>query len=552
MTKLFNLIFLVVIWGGQAFAGVADPLRYLPVQDAGRLKPYDTLARESLELIHGKLKYKGKDAIEVVTTWMVIPEQWDEMELVEVRHKGLRDALKLDGEKIHYSVIELMSNSRLPLVLQEMRSRRETGEKLNPYFQAVQRLENQIGLYQAFKLGKALRVVPNRETDTWLDVSELQEPHHGRFREVASAFVQSIAAATGGEGEKPSAEKQKAAEEALAKAVAAFVDGARQEAPDKYASSTAIKAEVHYNAFHPIKWSWVCYLLSGVGFIAFLVNRRDRWRMFGWWFFGIGMALHTYGMALRIYLAGRPPVSNMYETVIWVPFGALLFAALIYRSQRNLLIMIAANVIAVLCLILTDLAPTVLDDSIQPLEPVLRSTFWLTTHVLIITISYAAYFLAFALGDWVLFCYLKDEKKYAVTINQSVQAIYRAIQIGCVLLAAGIILGGVWADYSWGRFWGWDPKETWALIAFLGYVALLHARLTGLVRAFGTAAGAVVAFSLVVMAWYGVNFVLGAGLHSYGFGAGGVEYVSAFVFAHILFVGFAIAVRRSRLKAMNG
>lgn len=552
MIRIFKFLVFGALWGGQAFAGVADSLRYLPVQDAGRLKPYDTLARESLELIHGKLKYRGKDAIEVVTTWMVIPEQWDEMELVEVRHKGVRDALKLDDKRIHYSIRELMTNSRLPLVLQEMRGRRETGEKLNPYFQAVQRLENQIGLYQAFKMGRALRVVPNRETDTWFDVSELQEPHHGRFRDIATAFVQSIAAVTPADGETASPEKQRAAEDALKGAVTAFVAGARQEVPDKYTDDFAIKAEVHYNSFHPIMWSWVFYLFSLIGFVAFLVNQRGGWRGFGWWCFWIGLGLHVYGMALRVYLAGRPPVSNMYETMVWVPFGVLVFAALIYRYQKNLLILIAANVVAVLCLILTDLAPTVLDDSIQPLEPVLRSTFWLTTHVLIITISYAAYFLAFALGDWVLFCYLKDEKKYAVTINQSVQAIYRAIQIGSVLLAAGIILGGVWADYSWGRFWGWDPKETWALIAFLGYVALLHARLTGLVRAFGTAAGAVVAFSLVIMAWYGVNFVLGAGLHSYGFGAGGVEYVSGFVFVHLLYVGFAIAVRRSRLKAQGG
>jgi ABC-type transport system involved in cytochrome c biogenesis permease subunit len=122
------------------------------------------------------------------------------------------------------------------------------------------------------------------------------------------------------------------------------------------------------------------------------------------------------------------------------------------------------------------------------------------------------------------------------------------MQIGVALLAPGIILGGIWADYSWGRFWGWDPKETWALIALLGYTAVLHGRLAGWLKDFGTIVTSVVSFSLVIMAWYGVNFVLGAGLHSYGFGAGGVEYVSAFVAAHLLFTLFVVMVRQGKLK----
>jgi ABC-type transport system involved in cytochrome c biogenesis permease subunit len=200
-------------------------------------------------------------------------------------------------------------------------------------------------------------------------------------------------------------------------------------------------------------------------------------------------------------------------------------------------------------LVLTDLAPTVLDGSIHPLEPVLRSTFWLSTHVLIITISYAAFFLAFALGDLVLFFYLKDEEKYSAQIRQGVQSIYRAMQIGVVLVAAGTILGGVWADYSWGRFWGWDPKETWAFITLLGYLAVLHGRLAGFIKNFQLAACAIVTFSLVIMAWYGVNFVLGAGLHSYGFGAGGVEYVTGFVVLHLLYVAYVSTVRYTKSKS---
>jgi hypothetical protein len=117
---------------------------------------------------------------------------------------------------------------------------------------------------------------------------------------------------------------------------------------------------------------------------------------------------------------------------------------------------------------------------------------------------------------------------------------YKAIQVGVLLLAAGTILGGVWADSSWGRFWGWDPKEVWALVALLGYLCVLHARFAGWVGQRGLPALSVACFSLVVMAWYGVNFVLGAGLHSYGFGGGGQGWVYAAVLIEMLYAGLAL------------
>jgi cytochrome c-type biogenesis protein CcsB len=289
-------------------------------------------------------------------------------------------------------------------------------------------------------------------------------------------------------------------------------------------------------------------LIGALSLIVHMVSKRKWANVSAFLFLPLGFLLHAIGLAIRVYLAGRPPVSNMYETVVWVPLGVMFFGFLLGHLQKNRLLLLCSSTVAIFCLILTDLSPTVLDGSIQPLEPVLRSTFWLSTHVLIITISYAAFFLAFAIGDLTLFYYLKNEKQFVKQIDQGIKSIYRSIQIGVVLLAFGIILGGIWADYSWGRFWGWDPKETWALIALLGYLALLHGRLVGWVRNFELAAGAVVAFSLVIMSWYGVNFLLGAGLHTYGFGAGGVEYVFTFVIAQLCYVAYVTTVRYGRLK----
>ena len=539
---MIQRILIVMLVAFISFTSVAsdltEGLRLLPVQDLGRLKPFDTFARESLHLVYGKKKFNGRSAVDVVLTWMLIPDYWDEQKFVEIRHSGLREALKLHEKDMLYSPKELFFNERMSLLFQELKSQQTANEKLNPYYQAVQRLQNQMAVFHMIKTGNGVRVAPNPESDTWLSVAELDGELAGAFSEITKAVAKGV---------KSDGGVDPALKASVTDAVAKFRDLARQQSPEKYADMSKIKLELHYNDFHPLMWSWILYLIAAILMISNIISDRKTLYQASWVFLIGGFVLHTYGMGVRSVLTGRPPVSNMYETVVWVPWGTILFAAILERLHKWKALIPAASAVAVLCLILTDIAPSVLDPSMQPLEPVLRSTFWLTTHVLIITISYAAFFLAFALGDLLMVYFLIDEKKYAKQIQNGVRSIYRCMQIGVVLLAAGTILGGIWADYSWGRFWGWDPKETWALIALLGYVAVLHGRLVGWIKPFGMAASAIVSFSLVIMAWYGVNFVLGAGLHSYGFGAGGVEYVSAFVAAHLLFVIYVAVVRHSKL-----
>jgi len=538
--KFFILPLVVFSFG--ALAQVGAPLDGIPIQDSGRVKPFDTFAGESLQLIHGKKKFEDKTASEVVFTWLLVPDHWLNLPLIEVRHAGLKEALKITSTEKHFSAQSLFTNERVPLIFQELNTIRSRQEKLNPYYQAVQRLENQLGLFQAIRTGQALRFVPNPDSDKWKAVNELDGEAQAAFLRLSKGFVDSIAGSDG--------QKAKPSEEFKA-AAANFIEVARRQAPEKYANMTKIGWEEHLNKFHPFKWAWVAYLLGVICLVLHYFRARKPLDVSAWIFLGMAFALHTYGMVIRSYLSGRPPVTNMYETVVWVPWGAVLFSFILERIQKNKMLLMCSMTVAIFCLILTDLAPTVLDASIHPLEPVLRSTFWLSTHVLIITISYAAFFLAFALGDLLLFFYLKDENKYAVQIKNGTQSIYRALQIGVVLLAAGTILGGVWADYSWGRFWGWDPKETWAFIALMGYLALLHGRLAGWIKNFQLACGAIISFSLVIMAWYGVNFVLGAGLHSYGFGAGGVEYVTGFVVLHLLYVAYVSTVRYGRKKSQS-
>jgi cytochrome c-type biogenesis protein CcsB len=535
---------LVLAFSTALAATPGEAFRDLHVQDGGRVKPFDTFARESLQLTYGKSKFNGRQAVDVVLTWMLVPEQWMDRAFIEVRHNGLRKALQLEEmEIIHHSPRELMENSKMALVMQELKEKRSRKEKLDPYFQAVQRLENQLTVFHGIRLGQMLRLVPPKlgdETDAWQSVAKMPDDFQVILGRSAKAYAQTLAAV--GDADKLAESKR-----VLEATIGEFKAAARAYNPEAYGEHSKISAEVHYNSLNPFLWTWILYL---VGLVLLAVSR------FNWGgllkasvlFTILGLCLHAYGMGLRIYLTGRAPVSNMFETVVWVPFVAVVLSLVLLFVQRNAMVLLGSLLASIFCLILTDLAPAILDESLTPLEPVLRDNFWLLTHVLIITGSYAAFMLAWALGNVVLFFSLGQEKKRRKSIQELTLLIYRSIQVGVVMLAAGIILGGVWADYSWGRFWGWDPKETWALIALLGYLAILHARLVGWMKPFAMAVSSVIAFSLVIMAWYGVNYVLGAGLHTYGFGAGGVEYVSAAVGIQLLIVAFVAASRHSRLS----
>lgn len=241
----------------------------------------------------------------------------------------------------------------------------------------------------------------------------------------------------------------------------------------------------------------------------------------------ITILLEVGGMTMRVLISGRAPITNMYETVLFSGFGALVIALIVMAFKKDKIFLLGGLSYNVLCLFMMKFANNMLDPSISPLVPVLRDNFWLSTHVTTIILSYAALALSWMLANMVLIknrfgnLSSKDYRYYEKLIATS-------INVGVVLLAGGIILGGVWADYSWGRFWGWDPKETWSLIVLLFYMALLHGKYTSWINTHRFVIAAAGGFMTVMMAWFGVNYILATGLHSYGFSEGGAIFLGSF------------------------
>ena len=201
-----------------------------------------------------------------------------------------------------------------------------------------------------------------------------------------------------------------------------------------------------------------------------------------------------------------------------------------------------AAAMSALTMALTDLLP--IDPFIHPMPPVLSGTYWLAVHVPIIMVGYSV----LALGVVVAHMQLGFEAfapSRRSTALRMADLLYWYTMVGSILLVAGIMTGSMWASSSWGRYWGWDPKEVWSLVAFLAYMAIIHARAERLLGSFGVAAWTIVAFQTILMTYLGVNFVLSSGLHSYGFGESNVvKAMIATAVVEAAFIGFAWLRRR--------
>lgn len=549
-----------------------DPLDFhqfglIAIQDGGRRKPLDTFARETLLRISGASTYTDADgktwsAPDFVLSVLFSTHDWKKEPLILIPYHPLSAALGLDPQRKRFSLDELGGAASLPALLQQgqqlSREEKEVPRELKEAESLAARMEALGHLMD----NSAFTIVPapqNSSSDHWAVPAPEDDSYDPAAYSAAMDQLSTMAKAyTGGDAFN------------FSLGAVRLREALRNLNPAVYPTDSMLKLEYAYNHLGAFSWAVGIY---AVAFVVLLIAkvRGDKSRALaangagapalgrqpagggakiltiaGLTLAIAGVLLHATGITMRCIIAGRPPVTNMFESVVWVSFGVMAFALIFLIRYRELTYLLAALPVSLTCLLLVQQLPVAMPASIDPLVPVLRSNYWLTIHVLTITLSYAAFALAMGFGHIVLFRFIRDPLNTSGNVTLHFW-LYRILQLGVILLATGTILGGVWANYSWGRFWGWDPKETWALIALLCYIFVLHGRVVGWWDQFGLALASVVCFCAVVMTWYGVNFVLGKGLHSYGFGIGGERYVAAFVCLDLVYV--AIAAIRYRKAA---
>jgi ABC-type transport system involved in cytochrome c biogenesis permease subunit len=496
-------------------AGALRDLRLVVVQHGGRAKPLDSLARENVEFITGRNRYQHQDPLVTYMAWVVQGDSWYDVPLLRIDYLPLRKAVGLDAARNTYSVRELRSNDALMQLFRTVDQKTRTEQKLDKIEDAAQTVGTRLLIFDEAMRGDALQIVPNPmdKTGAWFTLSQAaQAPFfdvsalRDAMSQVADAFRTANSAS-------------------LASAAAALRTAQARLAPDSMPPASKISREVRFFALNPYHRAWILYFAAFVLLLFALALHGRLWYLGGMALLVAGFAIHVYGMALRVLVAGRPPVSNIYESMIFMAAAIVLFSLVFEAIYRSRVFALTAAALGVIALVLAEHLP--LGTEIALLQPVLRSTTWLTFHVLTIMLGYASAFFAGGLAFVGLGCHAvgRGDGPLAVALDQFH---YRVVQLAVLFLGAGIILGGVWANQSWGRYWGWDPKETWALISLIVYLVIAHGRYAGWLRRFGTNVVSVVGLNMVIMTYYGVNYFL-VGLHSYA-GVGKAPNVPPWVY----------------------
>jgi ABC-type transport system involved in cytochrome c biogenesis permease subunit len=298
--------------------------------------------------------------------------------------------------------------------------------------------------------------------------------------------------------------------------------------------ASRVRAESNFARLQPFYWILISYLIILLAILVHWATGVEKIRRYcvvaGWTVF----ALHTAAILVRMLMHGYAPVTNLYGSTIFVAWGAALLGLLLESTWRNGLGLAAASAAGFGSLILAHNLALSGEDALESVRAVLDSNFWLSTHVIIVTLGYSAMFVAGMLATFHLIGRLLPQYTEETALRLS-RAAYGILAFATIASFIGTMLGGIWADQSWGRFWGWDPKENGALLIVLWCAVALHARWGKLVDREGFMQLLVFGNIITAWSWFGTN-LLGVGLHSYGFTESGFMYLAYFVLSQLAII----------------
>ncbi|HWA86120.1 MAG TPA: cytochrome c biogenesis protein CcsA [Opitutus sp.] len=300
---------------------------------------------------------------------------------------------------------------------------------------------------------------------------------------------------------------------------------------DVPALMTKCDIEARFNSAQPFATSMNLYVIAFLLAIVSWLKWPDALGRSAFWITALAWVLATAGIAARMWLEGRPPVTNLYSSALFVGWAAVALCLILERIYRNAIGSAAAGLIGFATLLIAHHL-ALGGDTMEMMRAVLDSNFWLATHVVTITVGYSATFLAGFLALIYVARGLLTRSLDKPTADSLTRMVYGILCFATLFSFVGTVLGGIWADQSWGRFWGWDPKENGALIIVLWNSLILHARWGGLVKARGLMVLAIFGNIVTSWSWFGVN-MLGVGLHSYGFMDAAFWWLLAFVASQV-------------------
>ncbi|PVW13883.1 cytochrome c biogenesis protein CcsA [Marixanthomonas spongiae] len=508
----------------------------LVIQDNGRMKPVHTFASQLLRKISKEDAYHGLDANQVFLSMTEFPRLWLQTPLLKLdwRNDSIKKVIGVPKETSEVSLLDLFDkqgNSKIAPYIEEATSKTNPNQFEKDFIKIYEKTY----LLNRALSGTILKIfpLPDDDNNKWVSYPELQEANFKGADSVITKNILPVYFKTLKQARKTGNYSQ--AEQVL--------DGINKF-QHKYGSEvmptdTKITTEIIYNEVDVFNRLYKYFSLVGILMFIFIIiqifregkviNSIIKICKYIIWAFFIFM---TVGLIARWYISGHAPWSDAYESIIYIAWATVFFG-LAFGRKSDLTVASTAFVAAI---ILWVAHQNWIDPAISTLVPVLDS-YWLMIHVAVIVMSYGPFTLGMILGATALLLMImttkKNKKKMDINIKEITVITEMALTVGLVLLTIGNFLGGQWANESWGRYWGWDPKETWALISIMVYAFVIHARLVpGLRGRWIFNVFAVFSYATIMMTYFGVNFYL-TGLHSYA--SGDVPVTPNFIYFIIAF-----------------
>jgi len=527
----------------------ADKFGEILVQSAdGRIKPIDTISTEVLNKVYRKSNFRGMSANQVILSMMASPGEWQVQPMIHVFHPELKKLIGLDKNQkkaTFNDFFETGGKHSYKLQKYAEEANRKKPALRNKFDKDIIKVDERVNICYYVYTGEIFKMIPKigDPNNKWYSpksaISLFGDSESSDVRSLLAGYFDAIAKGLES-GDWSSADS-------AAQNIKSYQE---QYASDIMPSPSRISAEMFFNKAAMFQKLTPFYLISGFlllfAIFAKMIKPSISLKLITKIVFVLvllGFAVHTFGLGLRWYIAGHAPWSNGYESMIYISW-ALTLAGLFF-SRQSIVSLALTSILAGVTLFVAHLSW--MDSQVTTLVPVLNS-YWLNIHVSVITASYGFLALCSLLGFFTLILFIikkpNEKSKRNDEIDRNIVEATRinemSMILGLSLLTVGNFLGGVWANESWGRYWGWDPKETWALVSILFYAAIVHFRfIKALNNQFAFAVASTVAFASIIMTYFGVNFYL-SGMHSYA--SGDPVPIPVFVYYTVAVVAAIIAL----------
>ncbi|MBL4724045.1 MAG: cytochrome c biogenesis protein CcsA [Lutibacter sp.] len=522
----------------------------LIIQDAGgRMKPIHTYASQLLRKVSKQDTYEDMNATQVFLSIQQNPRIWFQIPIIYIE-KGntkLRDLIGIPHEQKYASLSNFFDSKGSYKIIEAQKKAQKSNIK-SKFEKDIINVDRRVNLFYSAIIGDVLRIfpIPNDSNNTWVSHNNIKQAH---FKGQDSVFVRQILPIYLQSLSTDKASNDYTDSNDILEGITNFQ---KKYGSNVYPDDHKIDLEIAYNKYDVFKKLYSYYMYIGTLMFFFVIfqifknNKVVNFLVKGSIAIIIGLFLmHTGGLIARWIVSGHAPWSNAYESMIYVGWATMLFG-LIFGRKSSMTIAATAFLTAFILMVAHW---NWMDPEIANLAPVLNS-YWLMIHVAIIVASYGPFALGMILGLIALILMIltteKNKAKIQLMIREITTINEMALVVGLVLLTIGNLLGGQWANESWGRYWGWDPKETWALISIMIYSLVLHLRLIpGLKGAFSFNFFSIAAFASILMTYFGVNFYL-SGLHSYA--SGDKAITPTFIYYSIGFVAIISVIAYFRWK----